>query len=79
MGFNAYGQLGDGTTIDRHAPVQVLSSGVAEVSAGQHFTLVRMTDGSLRSMGLDQYGQLGSGRTFYCATPVQVAIGLPVD
>ncbi len=78
MGGNGYGQLGDGTTTERHSPVQVLSSGVADVSAGYFHTLIRMADGSLRTVGLNNEGQLGNGRSFFRTTPVQVATGLAV-
>ena len=78
MGRNAYGQLGDGTTTDRHSPVQVLSSGVADVSAGDSHTLIRMTDGSLRAVGYDVDGALGTGRALFRSSYVQVASGLTV-
>jgi len=58
--------------------VQVLSSGVADVSAGYFHTLIRMADGSLRTMGLDGDGQLGTGRSFFRTTAVQVATGLAI-
>src|ERR1051325_3265669 len=37
-GFNQKGQVGDGSVIDRHAPVDVqgLTSGVAAIAAGDH-------------------------------------------
>jgi alpha-tubulin suppressor-like RCC1 family protein len=78
MGRNAYGQLGDGTTTDRHSPVQVLSSGVADVSAGDSHTLIRMVDGSLRTVGYDVDGALGTGRAFMRTSYIQVASGLAV-
>ena len=37
VGDNHYGQLGDGTTIDRNQSVQIVSSGVQTVSSGHHF------------------------------------------
>ena len=33
FGNNTYGQLGDGTTINRYSPTQILSSGVVQISA----------------------------------------------
>ena len=39
-GNNAYGQLGDGTVTDRHAPVEVLGvSNVVAIAAGAHHSL----------------------------------------
>ena len=45
FGRNMFGQLGDGTTIDRNTPTQILSSGVAQVAVGElltHLFLSRM-------------------------------------
>ena len=78
MGNNDEGQLGDGSTTERHAPIQVLSTGVSDISAGARHTLIRMTDGSLRTVGLNVDGQLGTGRSFFRTTAVQVATGLAV-
>jgi alpha-tubulin suppressor-like RCC1 family protein len=73
-GSNYHGQLGDGTTIDQHTPVQVTSLGtaVAEVSVGAS-TCVRKTDGTLWCWGLNNRGQLGDGTTIERHTPVQVS------
>jgi alpha-tubulin suppressor-like RCC1 family protein len=57
MGYNSHGQLGDNSQTDRNQPVQILSSGVAKVSAGKHHSLVLKTDGSLWAMGRNQVGQ----------------------
>ena len=76
IGWNGYGQLGEGTTKERHSHVQVLSSGAADVSAERFHTLNRMAEGSLRTMCLNNEGQLGNGRSFFRTTAVQVATGL---
>jgi alpha-tubulin suppressor-like RCC1 family protein len=61
-GDNTYGQLGDGTWIDRSLPVPVQSpAGAVAVSAGGGHALVLMSDGSLRAWGFNEYGQLGDG------------------
>jgi alpha-tubulin suppressor-like RCC1 family protein len=76
-GQNAYGQLGDGTTIDRISPVDVqgLTSNVVAVSAGAGHTCALMDDGSVKCWGQNN-GLLGNGTTADSAVPVDV-IGLP--
>lgn len=75
-GQNAYGQLGDGTTIDRNRPVDVqgLISGVAAVTAGAAHTCVLMDSGGVKCWGQNN-GLLGNGKTADSITPVDV-IGL---
>ena len=34
FGRNNYGQLGNGTTVHRNTPTQIISTGVSQVSAG---------------------------------------------
>ena len=63
MGRNDHGGLGDGSTTDRNVPIQILSSGVTEIAAGEHHSLFVKTDGSLWAMGLNSHGQLGDGST----------------
>jgi alpha-tubulin suppressor-like RCC1 family protein len=70
-GRNSHGQLGDGTTTDRNAPVQVMSD-VAAVAASYYQTLMLKTDGTLWAAGDNEYGQLGDGTTTGRSTPVQV-------
>lgn len=60
VGRNNFGQLGDGTTVDKDAPVEVMS-GVASVAAGYAHSVFRMTDGSVEVAGLNSAGQLGLG------------------
>src|SRR5436190_24238270 len=71
-GWNNYGQLGDGTTTDRHTPVQVnVVSGIIAVSAGGH-TLSLKNNGTVWANGYNGSGQLGNGTTTQSINPGQV-------
>jgi alpha-tubulin suppressor-like RCC1 family protein len=70
-GFNWLGQLGDGTTTDRHRPVQVLTD-VVSVAAGWEHSLAIRRDGTLWAWGRNEFGQLGDGTTTDRHRPVQV-------
>jgi alpha-tubulin suppressor-like RCC1 family protein len=78
-GYDAAGQLGDGTTGTSSAvPVQVTlpdASPVTQVAEGgsnalNGQTLVMLADGSLYAWGSDTYSQLGDGGTAAEASPV---------
>ena len=59
-GENADGQLGDGSTEDRHEPVKIMDD-VQFVSLGVAHTAAIKTDGSLWSWGDNTWMQLGDG------------------
>jgi alpha-tubulin suppressor-like RCC1 family protein len=75
-GFNASGQVGDGTTTDRFQAVQVSGlSSVAELALGgdatDYHSCAIKTDGTLWCWGHNTDGQLGDGTTTHTSTPVQ--------
>jgi alpha-tubulin suppressor-like RCC1 family protein len=77
-GYNHYGQIGDGTTENRHLPVKIMDS-VAAVAAGgcsmEGHSMALKTDGSLWTWGLNFSGQLGNGtRTEFKANPEPIKI-----
>ncbi|MFH1321405.1 MAG: Ser-Thr-rich GPI-anchored membrane family protein, partial [Bacteroidota bacterium] len=72
-GCNYDGQLGDGTTTDRHTPVEV--TGITDavmVEAGYYHSLALLSDGRVLAWGSNEYGQLGDGTTTDRHTPVEV-------
>ena len=77
-GYNGFGQVGDGTTIDRHTPVNStgMASGVAKLATGAYHTCVVTTSGAARCWGNNDYGQLGDGTTTWRHVFVAVS-GLP--
>nr|WP_275984164.1 immunoglobulin-like domain-containing protein [Paenibacillus hamazuiensis] len=79
-GMNSLGQLGNGTTIDSNAPVQVLGvggtgylSGVKKVVVGDMFAAALKNDGTVVAWGANGSGQLGipsTGVDHYESAPV---------
>ena len=78
-GANDYGSVGDGTTVPRRTPVQVVGvggtgtlGGVIAVSAGEGTTLALRNDGTAVGWGFNLYGELGNGSTLTTTTPTVV-------
>ncbi|MEZ4718686.1 MAG: hypothetical protein R2851_21705 [Caldilineaceae bacterium] len=74
-GENVGGQIGDGTTTDRTAPVNVtgMTSGVAEIIGGYRHTCAVLTTGAVKCWGTNTYGTLGDGTTTDRTTPQSVS------
>ncbi|WP_327324223.1 CAP domain-containing protein [Streptomyces sp. NBC_01210] len=62
-GLNSAGQLGDGTTTERHVPVKVqgVTGVVAIAAAGTGHSLALKRDGTVWAWGSNNWGQLGDG------------------
>jgi alpha-tubulin suppressor-like RCC1 family protein len=79
-GYNAAGQLGDGSTANSAVPVRVtLPARVRQVSqggsgAGNGQTIAILADGSVWTWGNNQHGQLGDGSTANSRVPVRVSV-----
>ena len=77
-GYNAAGQLGDGSTANSTVPVRVkLPAAVRQVSqggsgAGNGQTIAVLADGSVWTWGNNSRGQLGNGGTASSDVPVRV-------
>jgi alpha-tubulin suppressor-like RCC1 family protein len=76
-GWNAYGQLGDNTSVNRSSPVQTVISGSnwAYVTCGYYHIAAIKTDGTLWSCGYNNKGQLGTNNTTSCSSPIQITTG----
>ena len=77
-GANDFGQLGDGTVVERLIPVSVeLGVGVtvSEVSSGASHTCAILHDGGVRCWGGNTFGQLGDGTTLDSTSPLAVNVG----
>ena len=72
-GDNSAGQLGDGSRIDRRAPVRAGGSlTFAELSLGAQHTCGRTAGRAIFCWGANDWGQLGDGTTNPSTTPVRV-------
>lgn len=72
-GSSGYGQLGEGTNLNRLTPVDVsgLGSGVSAIAAGSNHTCALMSSGAVKCWGQNNSGQvLGDG--YYYMSPLDV-------
>jgi len=74
-GYNEYGRLGNGNTLNQNTPVPVpgFNRGVTAISAGlSHACAIR--DGSVYCWGSDAQGQLGNAAVGDQWLPVDVSL-----
>ena len=78
-GINNWGQIGDGTTVNRTNQVQIGADGIWRdnggyntISCGGLHTAAIKTDGTLWIWGGNTSGQLGDGTTVSKSSPIQV-------
>jgi len=73
-GDNYFGELGDGSAINRYSPVQVgdARDWVSIAAGGEYHTVALKSDGTLWAWGCNNNGELGDGTTTWRNSPVQV-------
>jgi alpha-tubulin suppressor-like RCC1 family protein len=77
-GHNAYGELGDGSSIvHRSSPIQTVAGGTnwKLVVGGYYHTAAIKTDGTLWLWGHNGYGELGNNTVTRTSSPVQTVAG----
>jgi alpha-tubulin suppressor-like RCC1 family protein len=79
-GWNAFGALGNNTTINSDVPVDVqgllgagLLTGVTGVAAGWFYSMAVLNTGEVLAWGRNAFGQLGDGNTADSHVPVAVS------
>jgi alpha-tubulin suppressor-like RCC1 family protein len=73
-GYNAWGQLGNGSTGDSSVPRAVtgISAGAATIATGSGFACAKLSTGGVKCWGYNNVKQLGNGTTANSSTPVDV-------
>jgi len=79
-GGNDFGELGDGTLLERDTPIAVTLPRVTRIAAGEVHTCALTAGGTVMCWGDNSYGEVGNGAadggSQTVPTPVAV-VGLP--
>ena len=77
-GFNASGDIGNGTTQEVDLPSDTafggIESGVLSVAIGDEHVCVAMTSGVVECAGWNAHGELGDGNTTNSPSPIGVVV-----
>jgi alpha-tubulin suppressor-like RCC1 family protein len=72
-GQNSFGQVGDGSGVERRTPVRLASiSGIVAIGTGRLHTLAVGSGGGVWAWGDNHFGQLGDGTKTDRRAPVRV-------
>ena len=78
-GSNSFGQLGDGTTIDKSVPTEITQQfplsekeTLTQVSLGDYHSSAITSEGRIFAWGYNSSGQLGDGTTTNKSTPTEI-------
>lgn len=72
-GANTFGQLGDGTAVDKTSFVPTSITGATQLALGNGFTCALLSGGNVTCWGKGGSGQLGNGAATNSTTPVSVS------
>jgi len=72
-GDNSYGQLGDGTGVNKKTPAKI-GTGYTAIASGAYHSLA-LKGSTLYTWGYSEYGQLGDGANIYTNAPVKIGTG----
>jgi alpha-tubulin suppressor-like RCC1 family protein len=76
-GRNNYGQLGDGTNINKNIPIQIgTENNWSKIATGNSFTIAIKSNGSLWTWGNNSY-TLGNGTTQTSSIPINIGTTTP--
>nr|BDV49870.1 MAG: RCBTB1-like protein [Metapenaeopsis lamellata majanivirus] len=72
-GYNAYGQVGNGLTLENVSnPSRIFANGIVDIACGQMFSMAVMSTGEVYGWGLNTHGQLGTGNRVNQLIPCKV-------
>ncbi len=71
-GSNSFGQIGDGTTLNRSSPVQIGNSNWSAVATGELTSIAITSDGRLFAWGYNAQGMVGDNTVIGKSSPVQI-------